>query len=309
MSLKNEEKDKKSRWILFFVIVALLVVNGALIVNLLNKKSDNEVLTKENVDLSEDVERLDGELEALNVELIDQKGRNEHLDSVINLKEQIIADQVAQIRRQLRSKNLTKSQIATLERKIKDLNGLVMRYEHEVDSLSKLNDYLVDEVYARDQEIVKQKKEKDEIADDLSKANVQLDIAKRLEVQTISGMAVKVKNDGSDKEVSKMSKADRIKIAFTLDNNPVAIKETKTCYLQIISPEKSTLHDASKGSGTFIVNGEKSLYTAKKDFTFNNSNESLVFYWNKSNAMNGGTYSANVYCEGVKIGSTSFSVK
>ena len=38
MSLKNEEKDKRSRLILFFVILALLVVNGALIINLLNKK-------------------------------------------------------------------------------------------------------------------------------------------------------------------------------------------------------------------------------------------------------------------------------
>ena len=38
MSLKNEEKDKRSRLILFFVILALLVVNGALIINLLKQK-------------------------------------------------------------------------------------------------------------------------------------------------------------------------------------------------------------------------------------------------------------------------------
>lgn len=308
MSLKNEEKDKRSRLILFFVILALLVVNGALIINLLNKKGDIEEITEEKEDLTEDVMRLNGELEALDLELVNQKGKNQQLDSIINIKEKIIADQVSSLRKQLNNKNLTKAQIAKLESKIRGLNGLVMKYEHEVDSLSKLNDYLVDEVYAKDQEIAQQKKEKDEIAQDLSKANIQLDIAKRLEVQNISGTGIKVKS-GGDKEVNKLSRADKIRIAITIDNNPVADKETKVCYLQIISPEKSTLHNAQKGSGTFIFNGEKSLYTLKQNFTFNNSNEKLEFNWDKSPAMTSGDYTANVYCEGVKIGTTSFNLK
>ena len=78
--------------------------------------------------------RLNGELEALDLELVNQKGKNQQLDSIINIKEKIIADQVSQLRKQLQNKNLTKSQIARLEEKIRGLNGLVMKYEHEVDS-------------------------------------------------------------------------------------------------------------------------------------------------------------------------------
>ena len=106
MSLKNEEKDKRSRLILFFVILALLVVNGALIINLLNKKGDIEEITEEKEDLTEDVMRLNGELEALDVELVNQKGKNQQLDSIINIKEKIIADQVSQLRKQLQNKKL-----------------------------------------------------------------------------------------------------------------------------------------------------------------------------------------------------------
>ncbi|MCO4818640.1 MAG: hypothetical protein KC517_03370 [Bacteroidetes bacterium] len=308
MSLKNEEKDKRSRLILFFVILALLVVNGALIINLLNKKSDIEEVKIENEDLTADVERLGTKLDALDLELVNQKGKNQQLDSIINIKETIIADQVSQIRKQLQNNNLSKAQVSRLENKIRSLNGLVMKYEHEVDSLSKLNDYLEDEVYARDQEILKQKKEKDEIASDLSKANIQLDIAKRLELQSIAGTGVKEKS-GGDKEVTKLSKTDKIRVSCVIDNNPVADKNTKVCYLQIIGPEKSTLHDAQKGSGTFVFNGEKSLYTLKQNFTFNNANEALTFYWAKSPAMTSGDYIANVYCEGVKIGTTTFNLK
>lgn len=308
MSLKNEEKDKRSRLILFFVILALLVVNGALIINLLNKKSDMEEVKIENEDLTADVERLGTKLDALDLELVNQKGKNQQLDSIINIKEKIIADQVSQIRKQLQNNNLSKAQVSRLENKIRSLNGLVMKYEHEVDSLSKLNDYLEDEVYARDQEILKQKKEKDEIASDLSKANIQLDIAKRLELQSIAGTGVKEKS-GGDKEVTKLSKTDKIRVSCVIDNNPVADKNTKVCYLQIIGPEKSTLHDGQKGSGTFVFNGEKSLYTLKQNFTFNNANEALTFYWAKSPAMTSGDYIANVYCEGVKIGTTTFNLK
>ena len=142
MSIKNEEKDKRSRLILFFVILALLIVNGALIINLLNKKSDIEEVKTENEDLTQDVERLGTELDALDLELVNQKGKNQQLDSIINIKEKIIADQVSQIRKQLQNKNLSKAQISRLESKIRSLNGLVMKYEQEVDSLSKLNKYL-----------------------------------------------------------------------------------------------------------------------------------------------------------------------
>jgi peptidoglycan hydrolase CwlO-like protein len=308
MALRNEEKDKRSRLYLFIVIVALLVVNGALILNLLKKDKTIEEVEKENVDLRADVSRLNDDLDKLELDLAVQKGKNQQLDSVINVKEQMIAKQVAEIRSRLKRQNLSQAEVKRLEQKIKSLNGLIVKYEHEVDSLSKLNKYLEDEVYARDQEIEQHKKEKDAIAEDLSKANVQLDIAKRLEIQTISGTGVKAKGSG-DKEVTKLSRADKVRIDFVLDNNAVADKESKTCYLQIITPEKSTLHDAKRGSGTFMFNGEKSLYTAKQDFVFSNSNEALTFYWDKSPAMTKGQYTANVYCEGVMIGTTSFELK
>lgn len=308
MALRNEEKDKRSRIYLFIVIVALLIVNGALILNLFNKDKTIEQVEQEKVDLSEDISKLDLELDKLNNELVGQKGRNQQLDSVINIKEQIIADQIAQIRKTLKSDNLTKSQLESLKRQIRALNDRVAKYETEIDSLSKLKDYLQDEVYARDQEIQKHKDEKDQIAQDLSEANIQLDIAKRLEIKEIMGTGIKVKNSG-EKEVDKLSRSDKVKITFTLDNNAVADKGSKTCYLQLITPSKSTLHNAQKGSGTFTFNEEKSLYTAKQQFNFNNANEKLTFYWDKSPAMTSGDYTAKVYCEGILIGKTSFELR
>ncbi|MBO6517212.1 MAG: hypothetical protein JJ975_11740 [Bacteroidia bacterium] len=308
MALRNEEKDKRSRLYLFIVIIALLVVNGALILNLFNQNKTIEEADVKNEDLTAQVTSLQEDLNGLEMNLADQRGRNQHLDSVIHAKEEIIASQVEQIRKELKSKNLTRAEITRLKRQIQSLNQRVTRYEDEIDSLSKLKDYLQDEVYARDQEILQHKKEKDQIAQDLSEANIQLDIAKRLEIKAISGTGIKLKNSG-EKEVTKLSRSDKVRVEFTLDNNAVAEKESKTCYLQLIAPSKSTLHDAQRGSGTFVYNGEKSLYTAKKDFVFSNSNETLVFYWDKSNAMTDGKYTANVYCEGVKIGSTSFELK
>lgn len=309
MAMRNEEKDRRSRLYLFIVIIALLIVNGLLILNLFKKDKTIEETQVENTNLNQDIERLNSDLDALEMDLVAQKGKNQQLDSVIGVKERIIAEQVAQIRETLKRQDLSKSQIARLERRILELNKLVEKYETEVDSLSKLNEYLEDEVYAKDQEIIKHKKEKDEIASDLSKANIQLDIAKRLEAMTVVGSGIKVKSNGTEKELDKLNRIDKIKIGIVIDNNAVAEKETKTCYLQVITPEKSTLHNAQKGSGTFVYKGEKSLYTAKQNFDFKNSNEELIFYWDKSPAMTEGLYTANVYCEGILIGTTSFELR
>lgn len=308
MAIQNEEKDKKSRLYLFLVIVALLLVNGALIFNLLKQGKEIETVEQQNEDLTAEKLELENALDGLNLELTEQKGANQRLDSIIGVKEQLLAEQKEQIRRALQNNQLSRAQISKLKEKIRDLNGLVARYEYEVDSLSKETDYLRDEVYARDKEIERHKREKDEIASDLSKANTQLDIAKRLEVQNITAVGVKMKSR-SEKELSKLSRIDKVKVEFTLDNNPVADKESKTCYLQIVTPDKATLHDGQRGSGSFMYEGLQSLYTAKQNFTFSNSNENLLFYWDKSPAMTVGTYTVNVYCEGVKIGSTTFTLK
>ena len=102
---------------------------------------------------------------------------------------------------------------------------------------------------------------------------------------------------------------NKINISFTLDKNEIATKGKKTVYLKIITPSKATLSDEGRGSGTFTFKGEKSLYTAKKEVEFNNSNEKMNFSWDKSAALSAGDYEVYLFCEDFIIGKSKFSLK
>ncbi|MFT4521474.1 MAG: hypothetical protein ACI8ZN_000407 [Bacteroidia bacterium] len=309
MSLKNEEKDKRSRLFLFLIIGALFLVNGWLIYNLWQKNDKIEVVEKENVDLSAEAEALEVELDKMELQLQDYVGRNKTLDSLISEKDRDIANKVAQIRSLLKNKNISKEQLAQARAEKNNLTGKIAFYTQQVDSLSKLNQFLEDKVYASEQEIMQQKSDRNFLEGELNTANNKVNIASKLKVKNIFATGVKIKNDDTEKDLSKLSRMDRIKVEFTLDNNPIAVHGPKTVYLKILSPSKSPLQDNASGSGKFNFQGEESIFTAKQTFNFSNENEILVFYWNKSNALISGEYEAHIFCEDVIIGTTKFELK
>jgi hypothetical protein len=309
MTLKNEEKDKRSRLYLFIIIVALFVVNGILIYNLINNEKKIVEVEEKNENLTSEVNRLDAELDEMVLQLDEYRGKNMQLDSIIAARDKVISNKISQIRGMLKDKNVTKEQINQAEMEIRALNGRISRYRAQVDSLSKQNKYLVDEVYLRDQEINRQIEEKEKLNTDLDAAKAKIRIGSILKIKSIRAEGVRFKGSKTEKVVTKLSKTDKVRIWFTLDNNEIAEPGNRLCYLKIITPSKSTLHNEERGSGKFTYQGEESLYTAKQAFTFRNQNEEITFYWDKSPAMISGDYEAYIFCEDAIIGKTEFTLR
>ncbi len=309
MTLKNEEKDKRSRLYLFIIIIALFLVNGILIYNLISNEKKITATEEKNENLTTEVNRLDAELNQMVLQLDDYKGKNMELDSIILERDKVISNKIAQIRNMLNSKNVTKKQIEQAEMEIRALNGRINSYRTQIDSLSKQNKYLEDEVYTRDQELAQSAEERQKLTTELDVANAKVKVGSRLKVKSISAVGVKFKGTEREKEVSRLSKTDKVRVYFTLEKNAVAEPGNRVCFLKIITPSKSTLHNEERGSGKFLFQGEESLYTAKQVFTFRNENEEITFYWDKSPGMIQGDYEAYVFCEDVIIGKASFSLK
>lgn len=308
MVLKTEEKDKRSRLYLFIIIIALFLVNGILIYNLINNEKKITETEAKNEDLTNDVKRLDEELNQMELRLNDYKGKNAELDSIIGDRDAVIANKIAQIRNMLRTGNLDKKQLQQAEMEIRALNGRIEYYRNQVDSLSKLNKYLENESYVKDQQIKNQNIEKEKLTEDLGKANEKVKIGSILKVKSIVAAAIKDKGS-KEKDVTKLSKTDKIRVDIVIDKNDVAELGNRVCYLKIITPSKSTLHNEGQGSGKFTFQGEESLYTAKQPFVFKNKNEEITFYWEKSPAMIPGDYEAYVFCDDAIIGKTGFTLK
>lgn len=307
--MKAEEKDRRSRILLIVIITGLFLLNGWLIVSLINKDKRLTETEVQKEELTEEVDRLDQLLDEAEEQLLEYKGKNQALDSIVDERDRIIANKVAQIRAMLRSENLTKEQLERAEQQIRTLNGLIATYRAQLDTLRTKNKFLEEEITLKDEELDSRAERIGVLEESNAAANEKIRIASRLEATKLLAVAVRDRSGGKEKETNRLSRADKIRITFTLGKNEVAEKGSKTVYLKIITPSKATLHNAEAGSGKFTYMGEESLYTAKQKFNFANKNEELTFYWNKSAGMIAGEYEAYLFCEDHIIGKTGFSLK
>lgn len=309
MNLKTNEKDRKSRGYLFIIIIILALFNALLIYNLINKGNKLEV-TEEKLESTE-TERIElqKELESTQLELDEYIGQNASLDSIIQSRDNELAARASKIKTMLSQSNLSKEQLQKAKAEIAELKKLIASYEAEIERLSKENEYLRDENYAikKEMEVAK------EITQKLEASNRQLSekvsIASRMKTTDLSAKAVRIGRNEKEREVSKLSAADRIVIRFALDKNEVAQKGKKTIYMKLLSPSKNTIHNEAGGSGSFAYQGEESLYTSKMDVDFQNQNEKVEFVWDKTQGMIPGEYEVLLFCEDHIIGQSKITLK
>lgn len=307
--MKSEEKDRKSKIYLLIIILALFLINGVLIYNLISK--DKKITLTENKleDTSAERDALQRELDATELELADFKGRNASLDSIISLKETELTNKVNQIKMLLSNRNASKADLDKARQEIASLKSSISRYRQEIDSLSNLNQFLKDENYAIKKEIEQEKERSDFLQKENQDYAEQVRIASQLKALNLVAEPIKVRWNDKERSTNRLASVDKINVNFTLDKNQVAKPGKRTIYLKIITPSKATLSDESKGSGTFTYKGEKSLFTAKKDIEFSNSNEKVTFSWEKSPALIAGDYEVYLFCEDFIIGKSSFSLR
>jgi cell division protein FtsB len=305
----REKKDKRSRLLLIIIISILFIINAGLIYNLINKDNELTIAKEELVDTRAERDNLEEIKAELDLALDSLQGRNERLDSVISSKEAVIREKVARIQQMIASGKVTRRQLEKAREEIAELRAFVTRYTAQIDSLSKENDYLKDENYTIKKDLDFERERAKNLEEENTDLSAKVAIGSRMDAENLVAAGVKDKWNGKEKETSRLNAADRIKVTFNLANNEIADKGNKKIYLKIITPSKATLSNEQAGSGTFNFKGEESLYTLSKDVNFQNKNEKVVFYWEKSNSMASGEYEAYLFCEDYIIGQTKFELK
>lgn len=309
-------KDKKTRNYLIIIIAILFIINFGLLYNLINKEKIL-VTTETKLDTSQqEKERLDKMLDETENMLLDYKGKNDQLDSIIDIKNDEIAIKVSQIRKLLSQGNLTKDQLETARQEIAKLKVKIMRDTYVIDSLSRENvtlkqenTTLADENTNVKQEVENQKSINSSLTEQNQKLSEKVKIASKLTATNIKVEGIMVKGN-KEKEKSRLSKIDKIKVQFNISKNAVADAGQKVIYLRLIGPNGSTVANQSAGSGIFEINGESLQYTSKATVVFNNETGSpATIYFEKIPGMSSGTYRAILYCDGFVMGEGSMKLK
>ncbi len=309
-------KDKRTKTYLMTIIGVLFVINFALLYNLISK--DKILVTTETKleDTSAEKAQLDKMLNETEMLLLEYKGKNTQLDSIIDIKNDEISSKVTQIRKMLSQGNISKAQLALAKSEIAKLTAKIASAAQMIDSLSRENTVLktanntLEEENTTVKEVVQtQKTENTALSVQNKKLGDKVKIASRLKALNIKVEGIMMKGT-KEKAKAKLSKITKVKVRFTLDKNEIADEGLKLIYLRLIGPNGSTVANQSAGSGTFDMAGESVMYTSKASVNFSNvASGPITIYFDKIPGMSSGSYRALLYCDDWMIGEGSLKLK
>ena len=128
--------------------------------------------------------------------------------------------------------------------------------------------------------------------------------AAKLKVLNTKGVAFKVKSSGKEINTDKASRADMLKISYTIAENEVAKSGTKSYQVQVIDSKNNVLGD--KKTETY---GEKIL-TYSFDSAVNYENKTVDVVQNlPGKDFEKGVYYVNIFDKSELVSSTSFTLK
>lgn len=306
---ENNSNSKKG-WIIA-VILLLLGINGAQFY--FSRQDKKEIVQKEETIAKKDT------LIKVQTEKLDSLNRE--LDLRIAEVEKLGGDttKLGQMRRQLlvelrTARNARSGDLATIRRlnsKIKDFEEMMTERDTELEELKSQNQQLFEEttrlkknVAQREDSISRLSQMSNQQEQKLAMASILQAVDIRVKILDHRG---KEKND--EENAFKARKIDKIKVSFKLADNKVAKIETKEVFMRLLEPEGACLYDLSTGGGSFSPQGKDQYYTAKQSFLFDNKQQQLNFIWGKGSRFKEGTHTIEIYCEGVQIGTGSFTVK
>jgi|JI10StandDraft_1071094.scaffolds.fasta_scaffold20714_3 predicted RNase H-like nuclease (RuvC/YqgF family) len=293
-------KDSNKIYFLVAVILALLGTNTYLFFK--DKKANDRIIT-----VSDEKTRMQTEIDKIEAELDNATSNNLKLSEEMQKEQEIAREKIDELRNALKQGQLTQGQLAKAQEEIKQLRYFVSKYSTEIDELKKQNQDLtsernellstVDSVSTKANELEKQNEE----------LNTKVQAAAAIKSGNISIAALNIRNNGKESVVTRASTTDKLRVNFSIVNNPLAEKGIHTIFLRVIDPSGNLV--ISNNGGIFISDDEELQYSYKTAIEFANDGRSYTIDWADGRTYQKGVYTIILYADGYTMGKGSLSLR
>lgn len=249
---------------------------------------------------------VEGEYSAALARLDELVSKNAQMDTLLTNRDSEIAQLRKEIDAIVKNKNATASELGRAKRLIAQLNSKVTGYEERIAELEQQNTDLSNQNTVLSEE-----------RDSAVTRNIGLEqkvkLGAVLHASNIRMTPIDLRRGGArQKETSKASRVDVLRIMFDIDENRIAESGRKELFLRVTGPEGNILSNAAYGSGVTTTNDGQSLnYTLLKqvDLQQNEPVRNVTIDWKQDSDYKKGNYDIEIYHEGFKIGSGSVALK
>jgi hypothetical protein len=289
-SFPSAEEKRGAPVILIFITVILTLALAFLVYSYFGQKNKMQemesVLTQEKDSLAHELllmvhgyDTLRSNNDSLNAHLDREKTRIKQLLSINASDVQLIKKY--------------KSEITTMREIMKS-------YIVQIDSLNTRNMILVAENQDIKQQINKVQKSNVELSKVREELSSKVEIASVVQAKDVKTTTL----NKNGKETSRLDRIDKIKVCFTLRENPIASAGKKVVYLRIIRPDSLVI--ASSSENLFEFNGKKAIFTASREVDYMNQDIDMCIFVDKNPDFVLGNYHAELYLDGNLIGGCPF---
>lgn len=293
-------KDSNKIYFLIAVILALLGTNTYLFFK--DKKANERIVT-----ISDEKTRMQTEIDKIEAELDNASSLNIKLSEELQQEQDKARKKIDELRSALRQGQLTQSQLAKAQEDIKQLKSFVSKYSTEIADLKKQNANLTNERNVLQSTVDSVSTKATELEKKNEELNSKVQTAAAIKAGNVNITAVNVRNRGKESESTRANTTDKLKVSFSLINNPLAQKGLHSIYMRVIDPNGNLI--ISNGAGMFGAEGEELQYSYMTSIEFANDDKVYSIDWSGNNSFMKGTYTVLLYADGYIMGKGSINLR
>lgn len=287
--MENSKSQNATQGFKIIIVVLAVVVVAVSILFYTNVSS----LKKEAAILNAEKTSLQTNLTQVSDELGNIKTTNDALNASLEAERLRVDTLMTQLDKE---KTSSKAAINKYKRELNNLKALVKKYAAQIDELNAANKKLSAENV----------KVKSDLKNTTLRAEAAEEDAKALSAMVKKGQVVAAREielvnvKKNEKETARIKRARKLKIDFTLVSNNIANPGDRTVYARLIGPDGYLL--TSNTNDLFEFNGEKIGYTSSRVIDYQNTDLKVSVYLEGVKDLEKGTYTVEIYMDGMLIG-------
>lgn len=294
-----EENSNKYSKILIGAVVVLVIAVLVAGYFIFDQKSKLETIQEEN-ELTK--QQLEDEYDALSVQYEGFKF-NVKNDSLLYKLDNERA-KVERLREELRTvSSENKAEINRLNKELVSLRKVMKSYIIQIDSLNQENARLtkekaeINEKYQHTSQVLSQ------VTQEKESLNEKVTLASKLDA---TGITISPTNK-KGKVQKKIKSVELLAINFTITKNITAEPGERTIYVRIMKPDDDVL--VKTRENTFPYENKNINYSIKRTIEYTGEEMPVTMYWNVEEYLMPGTYRVDIFADGNRIGSKSFTLE
>ncbi len=319
------KKEKKSKDGLYILVILLLLLGAGYLGWEISKKNkalnecefNNTELNNEIGDMNEMMyeqglaqgESLKENLQMMMADYEQMEGLNTNLNDSIAAQKAKIQTILEELEKEKGNKRYYARKVRELTEETETLRAIMKDYVRTIDSLNTENLILQTNLENTQIDLTNMTQDRDNYKTQSEELSDKVSAGSKLTAAAILTEGIKEKGSGAYKVTSRAGRVTHIRSCFDLTENRIAQAGNKTIYMRIITPQGGVLH-SSTSNVLNTEDGKTLLYSDKKTVNYQKQLLNVCIFYkltqNEMDNMAKGNYIAELWCEGVRIGTNKF---